>query len=259
MSSLLKALLMPGSPSLLVILVVAAALLLLAERTREWGRRLVFLVAVGYWLFATPAGAGALAWMVSGPYGRATPEAVAGARAIVVLDGGTSWYRIGDLSVDVPIDTTVLRALEGARIARLLPDAVVIATGGSASPRSAARPEAGALVDALARAGVARERIVLDSTSANTRAHAVQVGQMLRDRGAERFVLVTSATHLRRSVAAFEREGLRPVPAPAPMWSDDAPDGGIRRWLPDRAALWVSEQAVYDAIGFTYYWIRGWV
>jgi uncharacterized SAM-binding protein YcdF (DUF218 family) len=257
--STLKALLMPGSPTLLVLGVVIGALLLLFARTRTLGRRLVIAFAVMYWLFATPVSADALAGIVAGGLRPATRQSAKGIQAIVVLDGGTSWYRVGDRSLDVPLDTTALRGLEAARVYALLSDPLVIVTGGTVGPARAGRPEGGALVETLVRAGVPRDRVLLDTTSANTRAHAVNVSAILRARGISRFVLVTSATHLRRAMLAFRNVGLQPVPSAAPLRSADDARTGLSRWMPDRNSLWISEQAVYDAVGLAYYWIRGWV
>ena len=55
-----------------------------------------------------------------------------------------------------------------------------------------------------------------------TRDEARLLAPILVARGAQRFILVTSPTHMRRAVAAFRREGLDPVPSVAPMRSDTA-------------------------------------
>jgi uncharacterized SAM-binding protein YcdF (DUF218 family) len=256
-TTLLKGSLMPGSPMLLLIGVIVGAVLLIFSGTRTWGRRWLVLLGMSYWLMSTPIVANSLAGAVAGGAGPVDAARAADAAAIVVLDGGMSRYMRGDLTIDVPLEATIFRALEAARVYALLNEPLVIVTAGAVERGHA--NEGRALVEALADAGVPRERILLDSASANTRAHAVNVGRMLRERGISRFVLVTSATHIRRATMAFRQEGLEPIASAASLPSADT---GMRMWrrlLPDLDSLRTSEEVWYDALGLTYYAVRGWV
>jgi uncharacterized SAM-binding protein YcdF (DUF218 family) len=255
--TILKQALMPGSVMLLLLGTVAGALLLLFARTREMGRRWLIALAALYWALSTPIIADGLAGLVG--YGFGPLQARPDASAVVVLDGGSAHYDLGGTSIDVPAEPTLFRALEAARVYRLLdgPQApLVIATGGSFFAAEAPRQGA-ALVSALVQGGVPPTHVYLDNTSRNTREHALNIGRLLRERGISRFVLVTSKTHMRRSLLSFEHEGLSPVPSAAPLRAQ-APSAWVRRWLPEVDSLQVSEQAIYDMLGLGYYWVRGW-
>jgi uncharacterized SAM-binding protein YcdF (DUF218 family) len=242
---------------LLLLGVIAGAILLVFSRTRTVGRRWIVLLGVSYWLMSTPAVADGLASVVAGSAGPVDAAQAADAAAIVVLDGGTSRYARGGLALEVMLEPTALRALEAARVYAMLETPLVIVTAGASALGPAT--EGQALVEALVRSGVPRERILLDSASRDTRAHAVNVGRMLRDRGISRFVLVTSATHIRRATMVFRHEGLEPIASAAALQSDEGEAPLWRRWLPSLDSLRTSEEVWYDALGLAYYRARGWV
>ena len=249
--------LMPASPLLLVVGIALGAALLTVRRTAHWGRRCIVLFAVAYWMFSLPVVADGLASAMSAGMRPLDAQTAADVRAIVVLDGGAERYEGGGEAIEQPNDSSALRALEATRVYSLARNATVVVTSGRFDGLVELRP-GGALLDAVVAAGVPSERVVHDVHSPNTRAHAVNVGQLLRNRGVQRFALVTSATHIRRSVAAFRREGLDPIPSPAPMRSAHKRLPQWRRWLPERDSLLITEQAIYDLLGLTYYWARGW-
>jgi uncharacterized SAM-binding protein YcdF (DUF218 family) len=83
---------------------------------------------------------------------------------------------------------------------------------------------------------------------------------MLRARGVARAVLVTSPTHIRRSVWTFKAAGLDVVPSAALVHRDDQPElWRWTRWWPSVEALQASEDSLRDALAIIYYWGRGWL
>ena len=63
--------------------------------------------------------------------------------------------------------------------------------------------------------GVPAEAITLQTRSQNTREDAVYSAEILKQWGVGEIVLVTSATHMPRSLALFRQQGLTVIPAPA--------------------------------------------
>ena len=92
----------------------------------------------------------------------------------------------------------------------------------------------------------------------NTREHAIYVPPVLRKHGVERFVLVTSPTHIRRAVRAFEAQQLHPVPSMSAIRSSSL-GRGVSDWWPGGGNLNISQQAIYAYFGLAYYWSRGWL
>lgn len=255
---LLKASL-PGSVPFLLIALAVGLTLLHWRRTQLWGRRCLQSLLALYTLLSMPAGSGAIAAPLSWGYSPLTSATDArDASAVVVLDGGTTRCAMNGRILDSANEATTLRALETLRVSVLLGDPLVIVTGGLETPVPGWSVEGEALRQELLRGGIPPGRVVLDPVSKNTRAHAKTVTKLLRERGISRFVLVTSATHIRRATAAFRFEGADPIPSPAPLQCDSN-QRGWRAFWPTASALEASEAGVYDYLGILYYWSRGWI
>ncbi len=93
--------------------------------------------------------------------------------------------------------------------------------------------------DVLAVMGVPAQHLMLENESRDTHDNAVNSAQLLKARGMHRILLVTSAYHMRRSVALFEAQGLEVVPAPTDYQQLVAKQV-LPDWLP------ASEQSVPD-------------
>jgi uncharacterized SAM-binding protein YcdF (DUF218 family) len=116
----------------------------------------------------------------------------------------------------------------------------VVLTGRGAGGDSAA-----VLAERCARAGVPRERLLMETTSTSTRENMQHVAPLLRARRFRRVALVTSASHLGRAERAARRvmPEVEWVPVPVP----DV--GPLSRIVKTRLGEWVKLAA---------YLARGW-
>jgi uncharacterized SAM-binding protein YcdF (DUF218 family) len=180
-----------------------------------------------------------------------------GATVVVVLGAGSVNLRTAGRQLSLVTMEGGLRVLEAARLFELLNGPLVIASGGITEHDGRAAPESVAMQRALIELGVRADRIVLESESRNTREEAVIIKRMLADRGVTEFVLVTSSLHMRRSMLAFEREGMHPIPSPSPL----LPDRSVQRprWLPSDLWLQIGDSALYEWLARGYYWWQGWL
>jgi len=246
---------LPGSAAFLVIAFAIGLMLLRKPRTNRFGRGWLTSLLLVYAVFSIPVTAmwlaAPLAW---GFHPLESRENARGAQAIVVLDGGTGRFRDQEHIIEIPLDTSALRALEAIRIYQLLDHPLVFVSGGDNQPDPAWRPEASALRDQLIIGGVPAERIVLDSNSTNTRIHAVNLVRMLRERAIEKFVLVTSPSHMRRAILAFQAEGSRPVASPCKSSLDH--HGGWTAFWPSTNALEFTQATMHEYVGIMYYFVR---
>ncbi len=60
--------------------------------------------------------------------------------------------------------------------------------------------------------GIGGNRLVLEELSKDTKDQARLIHKIVGD---ERFILITSASHMPRSMALFQKLGMKPIPAPA--------------------------------------------
>jgi uncharacterized SAM-binding protein YcdF (DUF218 family) len=176
--------------------------------------------------------------------------------ALVVLGSGTLVIRGWVDRADVMTDIAAARVLEAARVFRLIEPAVVVSSGGRPSPYDDSQPSGPNMRLELIRLGVPDSRIIVEDESRNTREEAMLVTPILRARGIDHVVLVTSDSHMRRALGIFRTYGWNPVPA-------IAPDPGFsKRWanwlVPSLAGLEFSRQVSRELIGLPYYWARGW-
>ena len=164
--------------------------------------------------------------------------------AVVVL--GAGWEPEAEWPAGTRLgDSSVHRLMEGLRLLQGLPEAQLVVSG--ASRRANEPPVALGYAAAAQELGVPAERIVALDTPTDTAQEAYAVRDML---GTEaRFVLVTSASHMPRSVRHFERAGLSPIAAPAHYLTGRDGPRRIRYWVPSSDALRKTERAVYEYLG----------
>jgi uncharacterized SAM-binding protein YcdF (DUF218 family) len=207
-------------------------------------------------IYAVPAVVARLL-LTRGYHEFAAADAGAGPTAIVVLGGGCDTidgWNGGQKGVLG--DESAARVLEAARVVRLMPDALVISSGGAAINDGKQLPVAIVMRDHLVQLGIPASKILLETESRDTHDEAVAIGPMLRARAIRQAVLVTSDVHMRRAVGAFREQGWEVVPAIAPDPSFDRP--WRHRVVPNGIGLAFSNAVVHELAGIPYYWARGW-
>lgn len=249
---------MPGSLPFLLLMLVLGLILLRSTRTQSWGQRTIGAALTLYTFFSVPFGAHVLSAPLSWGFTQieSRPQAQ-GASAVVVLDGGTSRCGTGGQITEGANEVTLNRAAEAIRVSLLLDSQLIVVSGGVTNTNARWSLEGEALKQELIQAGVPTDRIVIDPTSRNTREHATSVSKLLRDRGITRFVLVTSATHMRRARAAFRRQAVDPIPSAAPAKCVE--EGGFTVFWPSLSALSETETSIHEYVGLFYYRLRGWI
>jgi uncharacterized SAM-binding protein YcdF (DUF218 family) len=221
-------------------------------------RRLVIAVLAVYCFISTPAGADVLlAGLGSGATPLGTKEDAQGAETIVLLGGGAETLSADGAILGQLMRSSGLRVLEAARVYRMIGAHLVIASGGIPYPAFQLKPESAMLAEGLVQAGVNGTDILQESQSRTTRDQARILAPILRARGAQRFVLVTSPSHMWRALGVFRAEGLDPIPSVSRVRSQHLPLPP--RFLPGEEALSRSADAVYGYAAWAYYWWQGWL
>lgn len=212
--------------------------------------RLAFaLLALGsawLWLCATPAVAVRLRETLEHRNPPQQASAYAKADAIVVLGGGalphSAWYM--DADDPYSLATRIGFGLQLFRDARAN---VVLLSGDDQAQRMAR---------ALLRQGVPPDALRTEHASTNTHENALFSAAMLKREKLLRILLVTSTTHMPRAAAAFAKQGLDVIPAPA--YDAVHPSWQAHPWRPARAALRLSGRCLREYVGIWWYRVRGW-
>ena len=139
------------------------------------------------------------------------------------------------------------RILAAAALAYRYPDARIVFSGGSANLISNDAKEAdfaGAIFESL---GVARSRLIMERASRNTQENAAFTRALVAPKDGERWLLVTSAFHMPRSVGLFRKAGFAVEPYPV-----DWRVGG-------RGDLLAFSNVALDGLGRTDIAVREWM
>jgi uncharacterized SAM-binding protein YcdF (DUF218 family) len=239
------------------LVILSIGLLLLVVRPR-WGRRWMVAVVLGLWFVSMPIGSNLLIRpLVRSFHSIEDPQEAGSADAIIVLGGGILEVKAGADSLAYPYEATSLRILETARVFRLLDGRPLVIASGGISGLDERTTEAEIIAEALVKLHIPRDRIVIENESQTTREQAIIVSRLLKSRGIARSVLVTSPTHMWRSVAVFRAQHADVVPSIAPLVPEHSQPPPF--FMPNPESLQVSDDAIHDYGGVAYYWARGWL
>ncbi|MBR1223254.1 YdcF family protein [Bradyrhizobium sp. U87765 SZCCT0131] len=241
-------------PSNAIAALFVVAALLLAIGWRRGGRRLlafavVVLLLVGYSPLST---------LLLLPLTERFPAWPADGRApdgIIVL-GGAINPDISAARGSIELEAAGERILAMLQLARRYPQARIVFTGGSANLTATPVPEAPIAGRLLDEFGVAPDRVILESRSRTTDENAVFTRQLVTPKPGERWLLVTSAFHMPRSVGVFRAAGFDVEPYPV--------DWGLRGWgdayMPLETlgqGLRRADLAMHEWSGLVAYWLSG--
>lgn len=243
-----------AQPSNAIAMMCAAGVLLLLVRRRRAGARLLvsgimLLLILGY----SPIGTILLlslserfpAWQFDGR----EPD------GIIVLGGAIdSNESVARNSLE--FGGAAERIVGTIELAKRFPKARIVFTGGSSNLIEDSIPEAPIAGREFERFGIARDRLTLETQSRSTDENAVFTRRLVSPLPGERWLLVTSAFHMPRSIAVFRAAGFDveayPVDWRTAGWIDAMRPFGS---LSDGLAR--TDLALHEWTGLVVYWLTG--
>jgi uncharacterized SAM-binding protein YcdF (DUF218 family) len=172
--------------------------------------------------------------------------------AIVVLTGGSI---PADGLIPFPsIAGPMFRRLEEAwRLYRINPKPILV-SGGHVDPFTPPMNENQIAREYLIRWGVPARDVLGEERSRDTFESAVAVEAIMRQRKWRRYLLVTSALHMPRSMLAFGARAPEPVPAPGDFTVGDFTLTPLSLFPSEHAAQGISA-AIHEYVGLlNYFW-----
>ena len=106
------------------------------------------------------------------------------------------------------------RVIAAAELARKYPDARIVFTGGNANLVANDAKEGDYAGEMLESLGVAKSRLTIERESRNTVENAEFSKKLVNPKPGERWLLVTSAYHMPRSIGLFRKAGFAVEPYP---------------------------------------------
>ncbi len=246
-------------PLTLLVLVVGIALSW-SKRGEKPGKALSLLGVGLLFVFSWPVTSTALLYPLESRYPALGPAQLAAldwdqVNTIVVYAGCGMMVESRPVTKQVG-DSGAIRLIEGIRLYQVCPACTLILSGGGPGCDLNAPYERLTNYRYAVALGVAPEDIVIERASWDTADQARILRDMLDE---EPFILVTSASHMPRSMALLRAQGLDPIAAPTDYAIESPPSIGwdaprIHRLYPDARSLWRSERAVYEYLGL--FWAR---
>jgi uncharacterized SAM-binding protein YcdF (DUF218 family) len=233
-------------------LVLAVIGLALVWRGRRFGRWPLTL-GVGWYaaVFALPVAA-LLTLPLEDRFPRPTePAKVTG---IIVL-GGAVEQSLTEARGVPALNGAAERMTEAVALALRHPDAKLVFTGGSAALLPGGPTESDTARALFLSLGLPAAQLLFERESRNTHENAVLTHRLLAPKPGETWLLVTSASHMPRSMGVFRQAGWQVLPWPVNYTTSHDP----AQWWDDPfpTRLNRAEWALREYVGLAVYWLLG--
>ena len=174
----------------------------------------------------------------------------------VIVLGGAIEAAKSDARGSIEMNSAGERVLAMLQLARRFPKARIVYSGGNADlfpPHIVEAPFGGRLLEEF---GIARDRIVIEAAARTTFENARKVRDLVKPQPGQRWLLVTSASHMPRSVGVFRAVGFEveayPVDWRTRGWSD-----AFKPFPILSLGLAQSDTAMHEWAGLIGYWWTG--
>ena len=177
-------------------------------------------------------------------------EVVPQVRWIVVLGGG----HISDPKIPVTSQlsgASLVRLIEAIRLHNQIPGSKLILSEGKVFDSV---PGAETMAEAAKALGVKQEDLILESESKDTIDEARIIKSIV---GNDKFILVTSASHMPRSMGMFKKLGMQPIPAPTGYIMKEKQGISPGDFFPSSDELSKAEGVIYEYLGLIWAKLRG--
>ncbi|HEA69407.1 MAG TPA: hypothetical protein ENI07_21735 [Desulfobacterales bacterium] len=233
-------------------LLVLGLIFLIFTRKKKTGKVLVCAGTLVLAIFSY----GAVSDMLARPLEHKYPpikslENIQDVKWIVVLAGGSTVDRTLPLSTYLS-EASLIRLSEGIRIHNRLPETKLIMTGRSGF--EGITPVAEVMANTAREWGVKPDDIIIEAEATDTKDHPIYVKKIV---GSDRFILVTSATHMPRAMGLFRKNGMDPIPAPTDYQIMER-EGGLTPgdFFPNAGSLEKAGQAIHEYLGIVWAKLR---
>jgi len=195
------------------VLWMLALIVVLIFWRRRWARKLLLITLCGSFILHSGWVGHWLRYPLESRYAPlVNPKNAGPYDAIVVLTSAS--IPAGGLLPFPTIDEHMFRRLDEAwRLYKIQPKPIIV-SGGHVNPFTPDLGENKIACDYLIRWGVPRQHVLGEAKSRDTFESALQTGKLLEQKGWKRYLLVTSAVHMPRSMLAFSTNAPEPIPAP---------------------------------------------
>ncbi len=248
------------APIIWVLLLLAGGLVLSAEAGKKPGFKRTgwYVLLAGaclLFLLSFPPAANLMVYSLESGFPPVTEDELSKIDVMVILGGGIV-NSGGFRSRPEPVSTTYARVFNGVEAFKKSRSGVLVLSGGGIERRD--ESEAAVMKHLAMSLGVSDTRIILETSSRDTREQARSVKKMVFLSEKSRIGIVTSAMHMARARRAFKKAFPRNEVTAVPVHYYYSPfTWSYKRFIPSVEALTFSTAVVHEWIGMFWYGITG--
>jgi uncharacterized SAM-binding protein YcdF (DUF218 family) len=243
------------APVNLLLLILLAGVVLLFTRFARAGRGFVVAALAGFFIVGVLP-TGALMLRVLEDRFPPPPDDMPAPAGIIVLGGGVNEV-ITRFRGPQELTGAGDRMTEAAMLARRFPEARLVFTGGSAALLGSPYREAHVARQFFQNLGIPASQLVFEDKSRNTFENAAFTRDLVKPEPGQTWLLVTSASHMPRSVGIFRKAGFDVTPYPVDYQTIGVPGELFVLSSDVLGALGRTDRAVRECIGLIAYWWTG--
>lgn len=240
-----------AQPANLLLVMIGIAVIWLWRWPRSGRWFFTIITAVFFIIAVLPLGEGALR-KIENTY--PIPNLPARVDGVIVL-AGFVWGEGSAAHHQMQMNDKAERLTQFMVLAHRYPRAKLIFTGGSGNPLLQNTREADYVKQFWTDAGLDASRVIWERDSRNTYENVVNSKALAKPKAGENWVLITSAAHMPRSVAIFEKQHWRVIPYPVDFITTDVPMW--QREFSVSGNLWLLSQAMREWVGLAAYRLTG--
>ncbi len=252
LSKILPIFVMPLS----IVFVLALVAFLLRKNKRGTSAVFLGLAIVVLWVSSMPIVAYKLGHNMESHFPPVAIENVKAGGCVIVLGGALGAAVAPRITVE--LSDAVDRVYKTAQLYKAGKAPLVIVTGGNQPWSESGTAEAELIRDLLMEWGVPKDVIFMEGSSRNTRENAMYTKSIIDTTNCKSPLLVTSAAHMPRAVAAFMSVGVRVTPISTDIRVTDKKSLSVMDFIPDSKALALTSEAIREWVGQKVYALQGW-
>jgi uncharacterized SAM-binding protein YcdF (DUF218 family) len=241
-------------PSNLIVSIGLLGVLLLATRFKRTGRGLIVASLVVLAILGLSPVGNALIIPLEQRFPAWDPAR--GAPDGIIVLGGMITPDVSAARNEVALNEAAERLTVAVELARRYPNARVLFSGGSSALLFSEGNEAEFAGRLLQSFGIAPGRILLEPRARNTVENAAYSKAMAQPKPGERWLLVTSASHMPRSIGVFRQAGFAVEAVPVD-WRTRGSEDVLRPFATMGDGLRRTDTAVREWVGLAVYRLTG--
>ena len=243
-----------ASPDVSLLLVLSVGVCLLYFGREKLGRRLVAFATTIIILFSLLPISSMLLIPLENRF--PIPEPLSEDINGVIVLGGAESPKLTQVRGQASLGDSAERLTTFVSLARRFSDAKFVYAGGQGAIGAQEYKAAFTARLFFEQMGLDPDRVIFDSQSRNTMENAQNIFKLVKPQKGEKWVLITSAWHMPRSVGIFRKLGWEVIPYPVDFKTTGKLELTLR--VPPRLSSTIAvSNAIYEWIGLTYYRLLG--